>query len=206
MCRLFWSAWISYTEINIFEILLNQTEIRLYLPLSDWLGTKRNIRIFHSPIDLEPNGRPFAVTNQSENGKYKLISVWFDEIPKKKFTAPVGTLMRGPKNKCEFEFMTRVMGVMAVQAKLPLTWPISIATNYTNLFPTNHQQINVLKRHSVGEEVFWAFLDHHRALSIVLRGLRRFKDPHDAERRQSLGQRRKILLQSGDHSGVGGGG
>ena len=32
-------------------------------------------------IDLEPNGQcPFAVLNQSENGKYNLISVWFDEI------------------------------------------------------------------------------------------------------------------------------
>ena len=26
---------------NLFEILLNQLEIRLYLPFSDWLGTKR---------------------------------------------------------------------------------------------------------------------------------------------------------------------
>ena len=27
------------------------------------------------PIDLEPNGRPFAVPNQSKKGKYNLISV-----------------------------------------------------------------------------------------------------------------------------------
>ena len=31
--------------------------------------------IYHFPIDLEPNGCPFAVSNQSENGKYNLISV-----------------------------------------------------------------------------------------------------------------------------------
>ena len=30
-----------YTRINIFEILLNQTEIRLYLQFSDWFETKR---------------------------------------------------------------------------------------------------------------------------------------------------------------------
>ena len=31
--------------------------------------------IYHFPIDLETNGRPFSVQNQSENGKYNLISV-----------------------------------------------------------------------------------------------------------------------------------
>ena len=33
----------SCTQIqkNLFEILLNQTEIRLYLPFSDWFSTKR---------------------------------------------------------------------------------------------------------------------------------------------------------------------
>ena len=29
------------TQRNIFKILLNQPEIRLYLPFSDWFGTKR---------------------------------------------------------------------------------------------------------------------------------------------------------------------
>ena len=29
------------TQRNIFEILLNQTKIRLYLPRSDWFGTNR---------------------------------------------------------------------------------------------------------------------------------------------------------------------
>ena len=44
------------------EILLNQTEIRLYFPFSDWFG--------------KSNGQwPFSVPNQSENGKYNLISV-----------------------------------------------------------------------------------------------------------------------------------
>ena len=30
----------SYTQRNLFKILLNQTEIRLYLPFSNWFGTK----------------------------------------------------------------------------------------------------------------------------------------------------------------------
>ena len=54
---------------NIFAILLYQTEIRLYLPCTDWFETE--------------NGQcPFAVPNQSENGKYNIISVWFNKIPK----------------------------------------------------------------------------------------------------------------------------
>ena len=32
---------LEYTEKNLFEILLNQPEIRSYLPFSDWFGTKR---------------------------------------------------------------------------------------------------------------------------------------------------------------------
>ena len=44
------SCW--YTQRNLFKILLNQTEIRLYLPCSDLFGTA------------------------NKNGKYNLISVW----------------------------------------------------------------------------------------------------------------------------------
>ena len=29
-----------YAQRNLFEILLNHTELRLYLPFSDWFGTK----------------------------------------------------------------------------------------------------------------------------------------------------------------------
>ena len=32
---------VVYTHKNLFEILLNQPEIRLYLPFSDWFGSKR---------------------------------------------------------------------------------------------------------------------------------------------------------------------
>ena len=49
-----------YTKKNLFEILLNQPEIRY---------------IYHFSIDLDPN--------QSENGKYKLISGWFNKILKR---------------------------------------------------------------------------------------------------------------------------
>ena len=55
------------TQRFFFEILLSETEIRLYLPCSDWFGTANR----HCP---------FTVTNQSENGKYNLISVWFNKI------------------------------------------------------------------------------------------------------------------------------
>ena len=55
-----------YTLINLFEILLNRTDIRLYKPFSDWFGTA--------------NGQcPFAVPNQPENGKCNQIWVWFLE-------------------------------------------------------------------------------------------------------------------------------
>ena len=33
----------SYTQRNIFEILFNQTETRLYLPFSDWFGRANGI-------------------------------------------------------------------------------------------------------------------------------------------------------------------
>ena len=49
------------------EILLNHTEIRLYLPFSDWFGTANQ-------------SLPFAVPNQSLHGKYNQIWVWFNAI------------------------------------------------------------------------------------------------------------------------------
>ena len=36
LCRIWWQQ-----QRNLFEILLNQTEIRLYLPFSEWFGTKQ---------------------------------------------------------------------------------------------------------------------------------------------------------------------
>jgi len=54
-----------YTQINIFEILFNQTEIWLYLPFCDWVGTKRTSVLFQ---------------NNRKIGKYNLISVWFIKI------------------------------------------------------------------------------------------------------------------------------
>ena len=43
-------------------------------------GTPKSDGIYHFPIDLEPNGCPFAVPNQSVHDKYNLISVWFHKI------------------------------------------------------------------------------------------------------------------------------
>ena len=61
-------SWLFYTHRNLFEILLNQTEVRLHLPFSDWFGAA--------------NGRVRLIPNQSEIGKYNLISVWFNKISK----------------------------------------------------------------------------------------------------------------------------
>ena len=55
------------SQRNLFEILLNQTEIRLYLPFSDWFRTANECRLFS--VQILP-----------ENGKYNLISVWFNII------------------------------------------------------------------------------------------------------------------------------
>ena len=60
-----------------FLNLINQTEIRLYLPFSDWFGTKRMAVWFGTE-----NGRSFSAPNQSGNGKYNLISGWFNLISK----------------------------------------------------------------------------------------------------------------------------
>ena len=53
-------AFHSYAQRNIFEISLNQTEIR-------W--------IYHFPIDFEHQTDVCLVPNQSVHGKYNLISV-----------------------------------------------------------------------------------------------------------------------------------
>ena len=60
----------EHTAKYFLEILLNQTVIRLYLPFTDWFETV--------------NGRcSFGVPNQSENGEYNLILVWFNDISKR---------------------------------------------------------------------------------------------------------------------------
>ena len=41
---------IFRTQKNLFEILLNRPEIRLYFPFSDWFGTKRRSVWFHHSI------------------------------------------------------------------------------------------------------------------------------------------------------------
>ena len=54
-----------YTQRNLFGILLNQTEIRLYVPVSDWFGTKR------TPFGAKSIGK-WQI--QSDFG---LITIWF---------------------------------------------------------------------------------------------------------------------------------
>ena len=60
-------AWLAVTvgedfctRGNLFQILLIQTEIGLYLPCTDWFGTQTDTSI--------------CVPNQSETGKYNQIS------------------------------------------------------------------------------------------------------------------------------------
>ena len=61
--------------------------------------------IYHFPIDLEPNGPCLlAVPNESENGIYNLISVWFNKIPKSFpcvwYKSP--SILRSPIEKSQF--------------------------------------------------------------------------------------------------------
>ena len=56
---------------------LNTSHFRKIMILMHW-------RRDHFPIDLEPpNGRPFAVSNQPENGIHNLIPVRFNQILKR---------------------------------------------------------------------------------------------------------------------------
>ena len=60
---------VMHTQRNIFDILLNQPKIRLYL-----------LTIFRL-ICILTNVR--LIPNQSENGKYNLISGWFNKTSKR---------------------------------------------------------------------------------------------------------------------------
>ena len=63
----------KYTQRNIFEVLLNQPEIRLYLPFSDWFGSKRTsvwIKIYRimvntiwNQVDILRFRKNFSVCN-----------------------------------------------------------------------------------------------------------------------------------------------
>ena len=55
----------QHTQWNLFRILLNQTEIRLYIPCTDWFGTKLPAVWFQI---------------NRENGKYNLISVALQKL------------------------------------------------------------------------------------------------------------------------------
>ena len=58
------SGMFPYTQRNLLQMLLNPTQIRLYLLFSNRFGTANE-------------QCPFVVPNQLENDKYNLISVWF---------------------------------------------------------------------------------------------------------------------------------
>ena len=64
-----------------FHLILNKLENSKYKLTSDSGCTQRNLFQISSK---SWNGHgTFAVLNQSENGKYNLISVWFNKIWKK---------------------------------------------------------------------------------------------------------------------------
>ena len=79
------------------EILLNQTKIRLYIPYSYWFGTKQASIWFQI------------------NGKYNLISVWFNAI-----FLRVHTLMcvsTEPQTECALRDLTpRYIGTLRTRA------------------------------------------------------------------------------------------
>ena len=71
------------TQRSLFQILSYQSQIRLYLPCTDWFGTA--------------NGqRPFAVPKQSGHGKYNPISGWFHKI-RKTFLLVPGAYLNCPR-------------------------------------------------------------------------------------------------------------
>ena len=73
--------YIFYTRRNLFGISSNQTQIRLYLPFSDWFGTTTG----HCP---------FAVPNHSKNGKYNLISVYLIRFRNNFFVCTTSTFLQ----------------------------------------------------------------------------------------------------------------
>ena len=56
-----WNKQCMHTQRNLFKILLNQTEIRWYLPLQWLIWNQTDVCL---------------VLNQSEKGKYNLISIF----------------------------------------------------------------------------------------------------------------------------------
>ena len=77
-------AFILYARRNLFLILLNEIEIKLYLTISNWFRTKRISVWFQI-------ARCYKI--HSENGKYNLISVIFNKI-KKRFFCPYKVIWR----------------------------------------------------------------------------------------------------------------
>ena len=58
-----------------------RTKNHIHRDKSYWIKMKPDW-IYHFPLHLEPNGHIHMVPNESKNGKYNLISGWFDNISK----------------------------------------------------------------------------------------------------------------------------
>ena len=100
------SQAFGYTQRNLFEILVSQTETRFYLQFSDWFWTATDTSV--------------CASNQSKNGKYNVISVWFVKFLKRFL--------------CEYHSgrETSISWQHAVQLRLPLE-------------PLKHQSIVLLR-------------------------------------------------------------
>ena len=89
-----WNSKISFLEQRtekVTGILRHQTEIRVYLPFSDWFRSKGNYTWFQIEFCWVPN--------QSENSKYTLISVRMNAI-RRRFSRVKKGGMTAPANIC----------------------------------------------------------------------------------------------------------
>ena len=65
----------NYIFFEVKQLFIFRSKIKpSTVPENSSPSTHREIKpksdcIYHAPIDLEPNGRPFTVPNQSESGK-----------------------------------------------------------------------------------------------------------------------------------------
>ena len=89
LCNIFkpkyWMCGVN-ERANVVQRVCGKSSIRKtqtkIFPKSSKINLKSNC-ISHLPIDLDPNGRVRLDPNQSENGKYNLISDWFNKTSEK---------------------------------------------------------------------------------------------------------------------------
>ena len=98
-CTIVLSLVSVYWEISS-KISLNLTEIRLYLPCTDWFGYSKRTDARLIWIQ-QTDWRPFAVPDQSGNSKYSLIWVSVNKISKIYFCVLIRTSDRIHTDWCK---------------------------------------------------------------------------------------------------------